>query len=58
MALCNPYEIWTTVSVELTTDKVELLVVVAYLIGIRGNYSPSLLLTCPILATTTIRALA
>ena len=39
------------VSVELTTDEVELLVVVVYLIGMKGNYSPSLLLTYPILVT-------
>ena len=51
MALRNPCEVWTMVSVELTTDEVELLVVVVYLIGMKGNYSPSLLLIYAILAT-------
>ena len=51
MALCNSYEVWTKSSVELTTDEVELLVVVIYLIGMKGNYSPSLLLTYVSLAS-------
>ena len=42
----------------ITTDEVGL-VVVLYFIGMEDNYSPSLLLTYPILATkTTIQAVA
>ena len=51
MALRNPYEVWTMASVELSTGEVELVVVMVYLIGMKGNYSPFVLLTCPILAT-------
>ena len=50
VALHNPYKVWTMAFVELTTGEVKLMVVVIYLIGMEGNYSPSPLLTHPILA--------
>ena len=58
MALHNPYEVWTMAFLELTTGKVELVVVMVFLIGME-----QLLTICSIDLSnpgheTTIRTLA